>query len=307
MNNHGTIFHIQRFSVHDGPGIRTTVFFKGCSLRCFWCHNPEGLRRQPEIRIHPARCIACGQCREACPNGAHTVSAGGEHIFRRESCQACGRCVEICYAGALEMAGQEVTVDEIMQQVCQDIPFYQSSGGGVTLSGGDPALQPAFAHQILHACRQEGIHTAIETAANCPWDTLAEWLPLTDLVMMDIKQIDPDRHRWATGVSNERILANAGRLMEAGMPVLFRTPVVPTVNDTPEEIAEIARFVRRLGEMARTQEPPALELLPYHGLAGDKYQSLGLENRAAGLDSPPAHKMAQLANAAAAQGVVVKA
>ena len=306
MTDRGTIFHIQRFSVHDGPGIRTTVFFKGCSLRCFWCHNPEGLRRQQEVRFSPSRCIGCMQCVEVCPTGAHATDANGERIFLRDRCEACGRCADACFAEALEMAGQELAANDVVQQVLRDVPFYASSGGGVTLSGGDPVLQPAFARQILERCRQAGIHTAIETAANCSWDTLVDLLPLTDLVMMDLKHIDPEKHLWATGVSNERILANAGRLVEAGVQILFRAPIVPTVNDTPEEFAEIAQFVRRLDEQADRLKRPTLELLTFHRLAGDKYRSLGLDHRAENLESPAAEKMAQLAEIAASYGILVK-
>ena len=303
MSLRGTIFHIQRFSIHDGPGIRTTVFFKGCPLGCFWCHNPEGLRREPEILIHPTRCIACLACQAVCPAGAHGTRPDSERVYQRERCQACGRCVDECFAGALELAGRVTTVDDVVDEVLRDLPFYESSGGGVTLSGGDPTLQPAFAEAILRACQMHRIHTAVETAAHCRWSVLASLLPVTDLVMMDLKHMDSDRHRWATGVPNETILQNARRLADAGKPVLFRVPVIPTVNDAPEDISAIVEFVSSLKKAAGDGAAISLELLAFHPLAGDKYQSLGLSNRAAGLQSPGAAQMQKLADIVASYGL----
>ncbi len=306
----GIVFNIQRFSVHDGPGSRTTVFLKGCSLRCFWCHNPEGIRSKPEIQFFPSRCIACGECVAACPQGAHTLQ-DGTHIYWREKCRACGRCVETCYAGALVLMGQTMTVEQVVEEVLRDRAFYETSGGGVTLSGGEPVLQRDFAQAILARCQAEGVHTAIETAAHCRWDDLAALLPVTDLIMMDIKHMDPDKHRAATGVSNERILANARRLAQTGKPIIFRVPVVPGVNDTPEEIGAIAEFVQGLACL-RSEDghqaagPFSLELLPFHRLATDKYRGLGLEYRASQLASPPKEKMAELAEAARAHGITVR-
>lgn len=308
----GIVFNIQRFSVHDGPGIRTAVFFKGCSLRCFWCHNPEGIRPQPEIQFFPDRCIGCGECLKACAQGAHE-SRDGAHVFHRERCAGCGHCAETCYAGALELTGRRLTVEQVMEEVVRDQPFYQTSGGGVTLSGGEPVLQRDFARAILERCKAEGLHTAIETSAHCRWHDLALLVPVTDLVMMDIKHLDPGRHRAVTGASNARILANARRLMQTDRPVVFRLPVVPTVNDTAEEIGAIAAFVRQLGDLrkasnhqqAKQGDPPSLELLPFHRLATDKYRSLGLHYRATGLERPPCERMQQLAEAARACGIAV--
>ncbi|GAB4525507.1 MAG: glycyl-radical enzyme activating protein [Anaerolineae bacterium] len=297
----GLIFDIQRFSVHDGPGIRTTVFFKGCSLRCFWCHNPEGLRAQREIRFVPDRCIVCGACVTVCPEGAH-VLAQGRHIYYRERCRQCGQCVETCYAEALQQVGRLATVEEVVQDILSDRAFYDTSGGGVTLSGGEPVLQPEFAAAILARCREERIHTAIETAGHYPWEQLARLLPLLDLVIMDLKHIDPGKHRWATGASNERILANARLLAQSGANVLFRVPVIPTVNDTPEEIGAIAAFVRDLsGERrngASAPGPIPLELLPFHRLAASKYRSLGMRYEADELTSIPRERLDALAEAA---------
>ena len=295
----GTITDIQRFSVHDGPGIRTTVFFKGCNLRCFWCHNPETHAPGPELQLHPERCIACGACLEACERGCHKLTPEGK-VFHRENCIACGKCAAECFAEALVLVGRVVSVPEVMRDVLADRPFYANSGGGVTLSGGEPLLQVEFAAELLRACRAEGIHTAIETAAQFPWDTIAALLPLLDLVMMDIKVMDEAAHRRVTGAGNARILANARRIADAGMPLIVRTPVVPGVNDTPEAIAEIAHFVRELPTLQY------LDLLPFHPMAAGKYDSLGREYQARHLARPTPELMAHLSAAAAAEGIAVR-
>jgi pyruvate formate lyase activating enzyme len=300
----GEIFNIQRFSIHDGPGIRTTVFFKGCTLRCFWCHNPEGLRPGVEISFYPERCITCGECVRACPEGAQQIN-DGMRTYDRARCTACGACLDSCFTGALEKTGQRLSLEQVMAEILPDRAFYQQSGGGVTLSGGDPLLQHDFAAALLRACKQEGLHTAVETTANCRWDVMASILPDIDLVMMDIKHMDPQRHRGCTGVTNERILANAARLVEEGKPVLFRTPVVPGVNDTPQEIAAIAAFIAEIGARAGAAELPRLELLPFHQLAASKYHSLGMEYQPHALIPPDREKMQALGAAAAAQGIPV--
>ncbi len=308
MSLTGLIFNIQRFSIHDGPGIRTTVFFKGCSLRCFWCHNPEGLRPGMEIQFNPDRCIVCGECVEACPEGAHQI-IDGLHRYDRLLCQVCGTCLNTCYTGALEQVGTEYTVEQVLAEVLRDRPFYQESHGGVTLSGGDPLVQHEFSLALLQACKQEELHTAIETAANCRWEILERMLPFVDLVLMDLKHLDPDKHQKATGVPNTRILENAARLSQTGKPVLFRTPVVPGVNDTPEEISAIARFVHSISPSTNGHEnegSPRLELLPFHKLAAGKYNSLGLEYPPASLVPPSAEKMRLLVEAARGEGIKVK-
>ena len=304
----GIIFNIQRFSIHDGPGIRTTVFFKGCSLFCFWCHNPEGRRPKPEIQFFPNRCIGCRECSKVCEHGGHELQ-DGSHVYHRDQCIVCGRCADGCFAGALQLTGKRVSVAEVMAEVLRDRPFYQTSGGGITLSGGEPLVQPEFARGILEQSKAAGIHTAIETAANCRWQDLALLLLFSDLVLMDIKHMDATKHREATGASNERILANARRLMATDRPVIFRIPVIPTVNDTPEEMRAIAAFVRRLSDQRAAGNPqappPSLELLPFHRLAADKFRSLGLDDRAGRLTPLAKEQMQELAEVARQCGISV--
>jgi pyruvate formate lyase activating enzyme len=295
----GIVTNIQRFSIHDGPGIRTTVFFKGCDLRCFWCHNPETLRTQPELQVFPDRCIACEACLERCEQHAH-ARVDGQRVFHRERCVACGRCADTCYAECLVLVGETKTASEVVEEVLRDRPFYERSGGGVTLSGGEPLLQIEFARGILERCKSEGLHTAIETAANLPWERIESILSLTDLVMMDIKLLDSEAHRACTGVGNRRILENARRLGEQDTPLIVRTPVIPGVNDRPEWIEPIAAFAAQLPNLLY------YELLPFHPMAGGKYQSLGIDYEAKGLESPKKKQMQALAQAALQYGIEVK-
>ena len=292
----GVITDIQHFSIHDGPGIRTTVFFKGCSQRCFWCHNPETLLPQPQLQLYLDRCIGCGACFEACPQGAHQLT-DGERSFNRDACTGCGTCVDTCYAQALVLAGETKSVDEIVEIVLRDRAFYETSGGGVTLSGGEPLLQLDFAEAILRRCRDAGIHTAVETAANLPWDQLARILPLTDLLMMDIKVMDTVKHRDCTGVSNERILDNARKLGKEQIPLVIRTPIVPGVNDDDASVAAIAAFVAGLPNVV------TYELLRFHGMADSKYASLEMDHRARDLAAPTKARMEALTKIARSFGL----
>jgi pyruvate formate lyase activating enzyme len=309
LSTTGLVFSIQRFSIHDGPGIRTTVFLKGCVLQCFWCHNPEGRRPTAEIQYFADRCIACGACVAACTSGAHAI-LDGSHYFFRNRCSINGHCLTTCYSGALQMAGRKMDVNQVMAEVLADRAFYESSGGGVTLSGGEPMLQNAFAGEILRRCKEAGIPTAVETCGDIPWSTLVEILPFTDLIMMDLKLMSPEAHRRATGRSNERILANAGQLALTETPLVFRTPVVPGINDTEEEIAQITVFVRGLVELRRNQGGDHLtrgsisyELLPFHRLASDKYRSLELEDSASGCGPLKRETLARLLDVATKNGV----
>jgi len=264
----GIIFNIQRFCTHDGPGIRTTVFVKGCPLSCPWCHNPEGLARDREISFDPTRCIGCRACLEACERGGHEFTPEGEHLRHPEPCVRCGACVETCFAGALEAVGEEKTAREIVDVVLRDKPFYDNSGGGVTLSGGEPLYQPEFSAAVLRICRAEGISNAVETSGATSWTVLEPFLPLVDYWMCDIKHVDPQRHRELTGGDNRQILANVRRLCQEGAAVLLRLPLVPGLNDEEDNLRGFGAFTRE------TCPSEGLELMPYHRIGQGKYERI---------------------------------
>lgn len=288
----GILFDIQRFAVHDGPGIRTTVFFKGCNNRCAWCHNPESLIVRPQIEFYPARCIGCGKCFSACPNGAHQLR-NGVHVIDREACNGCGACAQTCYATALMKKGYDATVDEVMAQILADKPYYEQSGGGVTLSGGEPMLQPEFTKEILRRCKEEGLHTAVQTAGNVPFSHLSALAPYLDMIMYDIKGFAPSIYQWHIHGDRERIFENLRKLDETFDGTLaVRTPVVGSVNDTEEEIENIARM---LGEMKNIRY---YQLMPYHALGKAKYDALD-ETFEESYYTPAPERMTHLENLAA--------
>ena len=267
------------------------------------------MQAHAEVQFSPERCLGCRACEAVCAHGGHEF-CDGVHLVRRENCQRCGRCAEACCSEALELVGCSMTIDEVLAEVLRDRVFYDDSGGGVTLSGGEPLGQPEFALELLRRCRREDIRTAVETCGHCRWEELAAVLPLTDLVLMDLKHLDADQHRAAVGVSNRLILANARKLMATDKQVTFRVPVIPTVNDTPEALGAIAAFVHELAAVRQAAAtggpPPEVELLGFHRLASAKYRSLGMDDRAAALSPPSADRMAELAGLAASHGIAVR-
>jgi pyruvate formate lyase activating enzyme len=307
----GFVFNIQRFSTHDGPGIRTTVFLKGCPLHCFWCHNPEGLNPRQEVQFFPDRCILCGECVILCEQGAHQI-IDSAHAYDRSSCIQCGRCIDACCAEAVQFAGKVMTVEEVFEEVLRDEAFYETSKGGITLSGGEPLLQLDFSTRLLTLCKASGIHTAVETTLYRKWDDIVSLFPVVDLFLVDLKIMDHEQHRAFTGVSNRQILANAKRLVGTDKPVIFHTPVIPTVNDTPEAIASIAEFVQDMIKLRSVSFPSGsdvgitLELLPFHRLAGGKYESLGMKYNAKDFASIPQEKLAMLLKTAQQYDIPVK-
>jgi len=267
--NTGFIFDIQRYCTHDGPGIRTTVFFKGCPLRCAWCHNPEGLSRSPELMFRPNLCIGCLDCLATCPQGAITSTAGMPETDRLR-CTACGECAEACPTGAREIAGNEMTAAEVMAVVERDLPFYDESGGGVTFSGGEALLQVEFLGDLLAQCRRNGMHTTLDTSGFAPWAAIEAVRRHVDLFLFDLKGIDDPTHRRVTGVSNRLILQNVIKLSRLGHSLVIRFPLIPGVNDSPESVQRMGEFIQALPHLDH------LDLIPYHRIGVDKYRRLGM-------------------------------
>lgn len=266
----GMTFNAQRFSTGDGPGIRTTVFMKGCPLRCAWCHNPEGLRPEPELIWHDARCIAHKACIGACPRNALSLEPDGMRVDRA-ACDVCGDCARACPAAALEVVGTPWTVDALFAEVDKDRVFYETSGGGLTVSGGEPMQQLAFVAALLARCRSSGIACALDTCGASTWERYAQILPLVDLVLFDLKIMDDARHRALTGASNAELLENARRISAGGKPLWVRTPVVPGCTDDAQNLAAIGAFIRdRLPTVTRW------DLLAYTNLGKPKYRRLDL-------------------------------
>lgn len=262
-----TVFEIKRFAVHDGDGIRTTVFFKGCPLKCVWCHNPEGIGFKPEIAYYEHKCIGCGECMTVCPSDAHTIK-GGMHSFDREKCVGCGKCAEVCLGDALGFYGKKMTVDELMPILLEDKDFYDSSSGGVTLSGGECLMQSDFCAELLKKLKENGVHTAVDTCGYVSRETLDKVIPFTDIFLYDIKGIDEDAHIACTGHSNKKILENIKYLDEKGCKIEVRIPYVPDHNS--EQIEKIAEFLSEIKNLTKVR------VLPYHNFAESKYKALGL-------------------------------
>ncbi len=280
----GIVFNVMRYCVHDGPGIRTTVFLKGCPLRCSWCHNPEGQRSEIQYSFREDRCIRCGNCFDACPNEA-VEKQGERYVPMREKCESCGTCIATCYAEAREQVGTEMTVDEVVDEILKDRSFYERSGGGVTFSGGEPLLHPDFLLALLRRCQALHIHTAVETSGFCTEETLRSVMPFVDQFLYDLKIMDTEAHRRFTGVGNERILSNLELLCRSGRQTIVRIPVIPGVNDHPANIQAIIGYLRDRTTVS------AVHLLPYHNFGRDKAHRLGMDAEAFGIPSLKEEKL----------------
>ncbi len=271
-NGRGWIFDIRRFSIHDGPGIRTTVFFKGCPLRCLWCHNPESQSPFPELITQPRRCTLCGECIQVCPNGA-IYRDGDRMLTKRDKCQLCQACARACHAEARQFTGQEMSLCEVLEDIIRDRPFYEQSGGGVTFSGGEPLFQAEFLGRLLQACKEHEIHTALDTCGFVPFHILDRLRGWVDLFLFDIKHMDDDRHKDLTGVSNRLILENLELLSRLGHDIYLRIPLIPGMNDKTTHLHALAQYATGLHRILR------VDLLPYHSTGLEKYDRLDKTTR----------------------------
>jgi pyruvate formate lyase activating enzyme len=293
----GYIYDIMRYSLHDGPGIRTAVFFKGCPLRCWWCHNPESQASKPELIHFAERCLSCGDCIPVCPEGAIQWVDGA--ISMSAACRSCGTCVDTCPAGARELVGRWMTVAETLAEIEKDIVFYDESGGGVTFSGGEPLLQPLFLEALLDACREKRIHTVLDTSGLAPRDALLRLSRKVDLFYYDLKLVDSENHRQYTGAPNDVILENLEALVHANATVVVRFPVIPGVNDGDEHIAALAKLLSRLALRH-------IHLLPYHQTGIEKYRRLNLAYRMNDVEPPAPQHLRQIAAQLEREGLTVK-
>lgn len=295
----GIIFDIKKYALHDGPGIRTTVFFKGCPLRCQWCHNPESQSPKQEVILRPSRCIGCAACLAACEHGA--ISWDGDRpLTDRGLCQQCGACTLVCYAEARQLIGREMSVAQVMDEIERDRPFYEQSGGGITLSGGEPLFQPEFASQLLHDCKSGGLHTALDTCGYASWEIFDQLREYIDLFLYDLKLVDDARHRQYTGVSNRIILANLRNLSERGHSIRLRVPLIPDVNDDQVSLRQIAEIAAELPHI------DGLDLLPYHRTGIDKYARLNKPYSLDQTDAPTEERMLEIAHFIEFYGLPVK-
>jgi pyruvate formate lyase activating enzyme len=284
----GVIFNIQHYSIHDGPGIRTTVFLKGCPLRCPWCQNPESQTSRPEIFFDSEKCTGCGTCVQVCPEGAIELYEGRSRT-NRDLCQGAGKCAEVCPNEARNLMGRYVTAGEVFERVAADDIFYQRSGGGVTLSGGEPLAQPQFAISLLKLCKDAAIHTTLDTCGYASWATVKRVLEYVDLVLYDLKHMDPVEHEKHTGVPNDLILDNARRIHhELSIPMLARIPIIPGHNDTAENIAATAQFI------ATELDSIEVHLLPYHRMGETKHERMEQPSKSISVQPPSDERMEEI-------------
>ncbi|NPV55565.1 MAG: glycyl-radical enzyme activating protein [Anaerolineae bacterium] len=272
----GIIFDVQRAALHDGPGLRTVVFLKGCPLCCVWCHNPESYSFHPQVSLNIERCRLCGACADACLWQAHIVSVG-RHVINYELCDACGACIDACNYQALQIFGQQTTVDELMPEILADLDFYRASGGGVTFSGGEPMAQLYFTLALLKRCQDEGVHTCLDTSCYAPQDAFTRVLPYVDLFLIDYKATGSELHKQLTGVPNQTILSNLEYLYQENARIILRCPLVPGLNDQPDHLQAIAQLGIKYPNLQ------GIELMPYHNMGSGKRSRIGLPDHLSGL------------------------
>jgi pyruvate formate lyase activating enzyme len=286
MNGKGTVFDIMKFAIHDGPGIRTAVFLKGCPLRCLWCHNPESQETKPELSFIPSKCIGCGYCFKACPDGCHRME-DGVHVLDRSKCVRCGLCAKECHAQALELIGREMGVDEVLDEVMKDQPFYETSGGGLTVSGGEPMAQFEFTLALLTEAKRRGLHVCMETCGFASRERYGKMLPLVDIFLFDVKESDDARHREYTGVPLEPIRKTLEFLDEKGAQIVLRCPLIPGLNAREEHFKAVGELAERLKNVSQ------VDVEPYHPLGISKSERIGKDAALAELKGFPEKEEAE--------------
>ena len=296
----GFIFDIKKYAIHDGPGIRTTVFFKGCPLQCQWCQNPESWKKEPELGLRTGRCVRCGQCVKVCTRGATTLT-NDQPSTDANKCNTCGECVDACTAGAREIIGQKISVGQVMTEIEKDVVFYEQSNGGVTFSGGEPLMQPEFLLALLNHCKTQGIHTAVDTCCYAQPELLERISEKTDLFLCDIKHMDSDMHKRFTGVENNLILDNIKQLSQAGKEIIIRIPVIPGFNDDKANIEATAKFTTSLSHISR------VDVLPYNRGGMEKSARLSSDFKLMQAETPNDDKICSIAEILKKYGFEVKA
>ncbi|MPQ43181.1 trans-4-hydroxy-L-proline dehydratase activase [Clostridium tarantellae] len=294
----GTVLNIQKYSVHDGPGIRTTIFFKGCPLKCWWCHNPESHKGNHEIMFFKERCTSCGKCIKRCLNDAITMK-DGYPIINEDKCKLCGKCSEWCVNEALEYVGKDVTAENLMKEILKDEVFYEQSNGGVTFSGGEPLNYADFLNEVLKRCKNKGIHTAIETSGYTNWENFNKIYNKVDLFLYDIKLMNNEKHKKYTGKENNKILENLKILSEKDCNIIIRMPIIAGINDDDNHIDETIKYISKLNIIE-------VNLLPYHKMGMDKYKRLNLSYRLSGMEKPSDIRMVELEQKFKDAGIKVK-
>ena len=295
----GYVFDIKKYAIHDGPGIRTTVFFKGCPLRCKWCHNPESWTKDPEPGFREGRCLRCGRCVETCKANAISFGHGGL-VTNPGKCRVCGECVAVCLRGAREIIGEEMTVSRVMSEVEKDVIFYDQSGGGATFSGGEPLMQPEFLLELLRQCRERGIHSAVDTTCHADTNVIERVSQQTDLFLCDLKHMDPAVHKDFTGVQNDLILYNIRWLSNAGKRITIRIPIIPGFNNNQDNIQATADFIKSLNNVTR------IDILPYNSGGKEKSARLTTEFDMTETEIPDAEQMCTIADILKGYGFDVK-